>query len=56
MKNLNKPGLFMVPVLKWGTVTFTDYKSNIGYTDLQNLLGSSYNLIEVDWTDRGQNT
>ena len=41
MKNTTKRWLFIVPALTWVPVAFADYKTDIGYTDLQNLLGSN---------------
>ena len=41
MKTTNRRWLFIIPALCWTPVSFADYKSDIGYTELETLLGAS---------------
>lgn len=40
MKNTRKHWLCLIPALYWTPIVLADYKSDIGYTELQNLSGS----------------
>ncbi|MCQ8129087.1 hypothetical protein [Methylomonas rivi] len=40
MKNTKKQWLYVIPALYWAPIVLADYKSDVGYTDLRNLLGA----------------
>ena len=41
MKHINKNWLYIIPTLTWSLTGYADYKTDIGYTDLQTLLGAN---------------
>lgn len=41
MKPLNTRWLYIIPALSFTPIALADYKADIGYTDLQNLLGAN---------------